>query len=224
MAFLKTLRARTRAVVQRALFALLASGLCGTALPAASPPPTAPASEYQLKAVFLYNFLQFIEWPPEAFQDDAPICIGVLGQDPFGGILEDAVSGETVKGRKLTILRSTNVHDFARCQLVFISRSERASLPQVLSVFEGRPVLTVSDIEGFARRGGAINFLLEGRKVRLEINPTVAQEHGLKISSQLLSIGRLVGSQAGQQAPHPNLSTAPSLRRVTAAAAPRDPP
>lgn len=159
--------------------------------------PAAPR-EYQVKAVFLFNFLQFVEWPAEAFSDPgAPLQIGVLGDDPFGPALDEAIKDETVQGRRLVVRRSQHLEDLQDCQLLFISKSENRRADEILSRLGSRPVLTVSEINGFARQGGVIAFYPEGKKVRFEINPATARHAGLKLSSQLLGLGRVVGEQLG---------------------------
>lgn len=153
----------------------------------------AQSKEYQIKAAFLFNFAQFVEWPPAAFADtNAPFCIGVLGNDPFGAALDETVQGEAIGSHSLTIRRSSQVDDLKNCQMIFISKSERKHLTEILSALDSRPILTVSEIEDFDQSGGIINFYLEGTKVRFEINPITAQDDGLKISSQLLSLGKIV--------------------------------
>jgi len=172
-----------------ALFAALTFMSGGPRLPA----QTTISREYQIKAAFLFNFAQFVEWPPTAFTNaEAPLCIGVLGEDPFGTALEETVLGETVHSRKLIVQHSRRVEDLTACQLIFISKSEKGHVTEILSKLSAREALTVSEIDGFARRGGIINFYLDGNKVRFEINPAIAQREGLKMSSQLLSLGKIV--------------------------------
>jgi hypothetical protein len=159
--------------------------------------PAAASKEYQIKAAFLFNFAQFIEWPPNAFTNsEAPLCIGVLGDDPFGKALDETIRGETIRNRRLIIRRSHRVEDLMDCQVVFISKSEKARMADVLSKLNTKETLTVSETDGFARRGGIINFYVEGSKLRFEINPTAAQRRGLKVSSQLLSLGKVVEPEA----------------------------
>ena len=174
-----------------ALLAVGSSSLCGQA---------ANLKEYQVKAVFLFNFLQFVEWPAAAFTSaDAPIRIAVLGDDPFGGSLEIAVQGEKVRQRSIVIERIQRVQDAADCHVVFVCASERLQIGRIISEFRGRPVLTVGDMSDFARRGGIINFYLEGQKVRFEINRGAALQSGLKLSSQLLGLARLVGPAVAER-------------------------
>ena len=153
----------------------------------------ATSKEYQIKAAFLFNFIQFVQWPPTVFKNaDDPFRIGVLGQDPFNAALEDTVQGETISNHKIIVEHAMQVDDLKNCELIFISKSEKKHVPEILSALDDKPVLTVSEIEGFAERGGGINFYLEGKKVRFEVNPDAAQHDGLKMSSQLLSLGKII--------------------------------
>jgi hypothetical protein len=158
----------------------------------------AESREYQIKAAFLVNFMQFVTWPSSAFTNaDAPFCIGVLGEDPFGEALDQTVQGETVNHHKIVIQRARRIEDCKDCHMIFVSRSEERNLPVILAKLDSGPVLTVSETRDFARRGGIINFYLEGKKVRFEINPSVAQRGKLKISAQLLSLGKIVEPAEG---------------------------
>ena len=151
------------------------------------------SKEYQIKAAFLFNFMQFVEWPPTVFKNaDDPFRIGVLGQDPFNAALEDTVQGETISNHKIIVEHAMQVDDLKNCELIFISKSEKKHVPEILSALDDKPILTVSEIEGFAERGGGINFYLEGNKVRFEVNPDAARHDGLKVSSQLLSLGKII--------------------------------
>jgi len=151
--------------------------------------------EIQVKAAFLFKFVKFIEWPSESFADpDAPICIGIIGEEPLKKVLEDAVLGEIIHGRKLVVQYFRTIEDIKQCQLLFISRSEKGRLAEIISSLDRQPILTVSDIEGFPRNGGAIRLYLEDKKFRFEINPTVAQDHKVKISAQLLQLAKIVGA------------------------------
>jgi hypothetical protein len=156
-------------------------------------------SEYDLKAAFLYNFTKFVDWPPSAFPDaGSSLKICVLGEDPFGRSLK-ALAGENeeVGGRKLTVISKESLPRPGGCQVLFISRSEQERLPQILAAVKGAPVLTVGDSRGFLDHGGIINFILEGSKVRFEINPEAADRVGIKISSKLLRLARISGPKPG---------------------------
>ncbi len=147
--------------------------------------------EYRIKAAFLFNFAKFVEWPASAFaQSDTPITIGILGEDPFGTSLDETVRGERVRDRKLAVLRSQKAEDLKDCQLVFVSKSESAHLHDILAVLRSSPTLTVSDVDGFCQLGGVMQFYLDANKVRFRINQAIAQGLGLKLSAQLLSVGK----------------------------------
>jgi hypothetical protein len=179
---------KLRRVVFAALGALLAAGQLNSASQEIS-------REYQIKAAFLFNFAQFVEWPAGAFPHaSTPLCIGILGTDPFGAALDETVQGETIHNHPLVVTRSSQVEDLKACQLVFVSESERDRVGEVLAALDPQSVLTVSDIERFAERGGVIRFFVQGNRVRFEINPASARREGLKISSQLLALGRIVAS------------------------------
>lgn len=151
-------------------------------------------TEYEVKAAFVYNFAKFTEWAPGAFAgDDAPIVIGVLGEDPFGAALGRTVRGKTVKGRRLAVRRFSKAGDGLRtCHILFVSASESGRLASVFKHLQGEPVLTVGEIEGFGEKGGMINFVLDQHRIRFEINPEVAERAGLKLSSRLLKLARIV--------------------------------
>lgn len=177
---------------------LCAVALLLTLLPCAQ--AETAAREYQVKAAFLFNFLQFVEWPAEAFTAEAaPIRIGILGDDPFGPMLEETVRGETIRQRPLEVRRGRRIDDLGGCHLLFISRSEQGRVGGILQEVGQAPVLTVSDLDGFADRGGGIRLFLVGKKVRFEINAEAVQKQRLKVSSQLLSLGKPAGStRAGE--------------------------
>lgn len=158
-----------------------------------APAETTPPPEYQLKAVFLFHFAQFVEWPPDAFPEaHTPLVIGVLGEDPFGAYLDETVVGETVNNRSLVVRRYRRVEEITTCHVLFISRSEAGRLEEILTSLKGRPILTVSDASGFAARGGMIRFALEANKIRLRVNLAAAKDANLTISSKLLRPAEIV--------------------------------
>jgi hypothetical protein len=152
--------------------------------------------EYAVKAAFLYHFAHFVEWSA-ARTDATTVTIGVLGKDPFGEILDSAVLGKTVAGRRVTVRRFTTVEDLQPCDILFVSSSEAARLPEVLLRLGKHPVLTVGEADRFARRGGMIGFFFEEGRVRLEVNVGAADAAGLHISAKLLSVARLVKREGG---------------------------
>jgi hypothetical protein len=152
---------------------------------------TAP-SEYQVKAACIYNFTKFIGWPPEAFPPErsSPFVIGVIGDDPFNGELQRAVQNKDVGGRGFVVRHLRNAGEAKACHILFVCRSERKSMADILAAVATLPVLTVSESDRFVQLGGIINFLVEQNKVRFEINAEAAKKAGLKISSNLLNLGR----------------------------------
>ncbi len=151
--------------------------------------------EYLVKAAFLYNFAKFVEWPEAAFSDPrSPIKLCILGEDPFGVALE-TIRGKAVRGRKLEIKKITRIEDLEKCHILFISSSERDQLPQVLDLEKMPNVLTVGDMESFAGEGGVVNLVKVGNKIKFEINMEAAWKAGLKISSKLLKLAKIVGSK-----------------------------
>jgi hypothetical protein len=196
MALLRALRLRRRGRSRYGLRAMWLGGLmllCSAGSVAAA--PVAITREYQIKAVFLFNFTQFVEWPPDAFRDDTtPLVIGVLGEDPFGPFLDEAIRGETAKGRPLVVRRYTDVHEIDACHLLFISRSEGGRLRAILDWVQDKKALTVSDIEGFTGRGGVIAFVSAGGKIRLRVNLDAARAARLTLSSKLLRPAQIVRS------------------------------
>ncbi|NNJ99490.1 MAG: YfiR family protein [Desulfatitalea sp.] len=154
----------------------------------------APVSEYRIKAAFVYNFAKFVEWPTDPLPSPsppAPFVIGILGKDPFGTEIE-VLEGKRLRNRNLMIIRSDTIEELMNADVLFISASIKGRLTQVLERLNHRPVLTVSDTPGFAQGGVMINLYTQANKIRFEINPRVAERAGLKISSHLLRLARIV--------------------------------
>ncbi len=155
----------------------------------AAPPRTSP--EYQVKAAYIYNFAKFVEWPSGS-QADEPFVVTVLGADPFGRALEDAVRGKSVNGRPIVLRRAATLEEVGASQILFISDSEQPELPSILKRLATDPVLTVGDMGQFAAHGGIIGFRPEGGRIRLDISLAAAERSRLRLSSQLLQIARIV--------------------------------
>ncbi|MGH9144274.1 MAG: YfiR family protein [Vicinamibacterales bacterium] len=150
--------------------------------------------EREIKATFLFNFAQFVEWPAASFADpQAPLVIGVLGDDPFNAVLDAVVRGEMIKNRPLVVTRFRRIEDVATCHILFVSPSETPRYTRISETLQGRAILTVGDTDGFAASGGMIRFITENSHVRLRINLGVARAAGLTISSQLLRVAEVVG-------------------------------
>ncbi len=155
--------------------------------------------QYEVKAAFLYNFIKFVEWPEKSFPEkDSPFIIGVLGTDPFSdpdalvNYLDQATSGKTVHDRKIVIRRSRRINNLRNCHLIFISASEKSGIKETLATLNQPGVLTIGETDGFCQQGGIINFFMAAGKVRFEINTTASEKNGLKISSKLLNVAKIV--------------------------------
>jgi hypothetical protein len=158
--------------------------------------PVAAASEYQVKAAFLFGLAKFIEWPEASFASvNAPFAVCVVGEDPFGAALEDALQGKRIQNRNVAIARFANASAIGAgqmCQVVFVSASEKQKYRETLARFRGESVLLVGDAGGFATAGGAIEFMLDGGHVRFLINPAAVDRAGLRVSSKLLALAKIV--------------------------------
>ena len=156
----------------------------------------APIREYDLKAAFLFNFAQFVEWPPEAFPDaGTPLIIGVLGKDPFGRSLDEIVAHESVRNRKIVVRRYRNVQEISTCHVLYIGASEASNLSRTLAQLDGRHILTVGETDLFTTYNGIIQFLVVENRLRLRINVEAARTAKLSISSQLLRQAEIVGAR-----------------------------
>jgi hypothetical protein len=150
--------------------------------------------EYQVKAAFLFNFAKFVEWPAQAFKSaDSPVEICVLGPNPFGFSLANAVEGKAVGSRKFVVLEVRDAQQASECQIVFVSAAAWIRSRAVLGDIKKCCVLTVGETEEFIAGGGMINLRLENARVRVEINPDAAARAGLRISSKLLSLAEIRG-------------------------------
>jgi hypothetical protein len=151
---------------------------------------TPKITEYQVKAAYLVNFGRFVEWPASAAaaakSETFNIC--VLGQDPFGTDLDAAVANETIGGAHMLAKRISQPQDAVDCRIVFVSASEAGKWKEILAALRTLSILTVSDMPQFAQRGGVIQFLLDGNRVRFDINLRATEGVGLKLSSQLLKL------------------------------------
>lgn len=148
--------------------------------------------EYQIKAAFIYNFAQFVNWPSSAESATDPFVIGIVGSDPFGPEI-DSLESETLNHRPILIRRFTDAKDVSPdCRIVFINVAESSRIRQTLDELSGRGLLTIGDTPRFADQGGAITFVIRKNKVRFIINRRTAEREGLRMNSQLLSLAERV--------------------------------
>jgi hypothetical protein len=196
-------RDRLRLRSRRTFFGILLLCLSGTPARAAGAGVGGPDKEHQIKAVFLYRFAQFVEWPAESFAgENAPLVLGILGPDPFGAYLDDVVQGEKVGTHPIVIKRIAKPEEAAECHVLFISMTvpgtavpgTAASGPEAaerLSAFKGRRILTVGETENFSQGGGMILFTTSNGKIRLRINMEAVRASNLELSSKLLRLAEI---------------------------------
>jgi hypothetical protein len=149
-------------------------------------------SDYEVKAAYLYNFGRFVEWPGKEANQGGSFTVCVLGQDPFGPSLDTTLAGETIDGKTPVAKRISNAQESGDCQILFLGVSEASRLNKIIAQLDQRSVLTVSDMPQFVKSGGMIQFVLEGTKVRFEVNLTATQHAGLTLSSELLKVATVV--------------------------------
>jgi hypothetical protein len=165
---------------------------------AISGPARGAPKEYEVKAVYLYNFAKFVEWPAAAFdKPQTPYSICVLGTDPFGELL-DIAAAESVQGRRMTVRRLTDAKAAAGCHILYVGPSERRKLPEIFQNLGKFPTLTVGEDDDFTRAGGCMRFFRLGDTVRFEINVEATERARLKVSAKLLSLARVVGRSGGK--------------------------
>lgn len=155
------------------------------------------ALEYKVKAGYLFNFAKFVEWPQSSFTNaSAPLVVGLVGDDPFGQMLDEALAGKNVNGRGFVIRHYDPQEDLSSCHVLFVSRSAKGRAAKILETLRERTVLTVGESDGFGQLGGMINFTLMGGQVKIETNPEAAAGVGLKVSSKLLAASRTVKTES----------------------------
>ncbi len=156
-------------------------------------PPELTQTEYRIKAGLIYNFAKLVEWPTNAFAtEQTPITIGVLGQDPFGPLLDNTVKDRRIGERPIEIKRFSGVHEVRDCHVLFISQSEKERLPEILAALGDKSILTVGEDEHFGQLGGIIQFLDRDDTIQFAINTNAARRASLRISSKLLIIWKRV--------------------------------
>jgi hypothetical protein len=179
----------------RLLRPIIAIGICLSMALGASAQAldSSDSSEYLIKAGFIYNFAKLVGWPGNAFaQADSPIVIGILGTDPFGGIIDRILADKKVDARRFVIKRLKWGMEFKDCDILFVGASEAVHLEEVIRAVKGLPILTIGETPGFARRGCIINLIVEDNKVRFEVNLDAAKQADLNVSSRLLALAKII--------------------------------
>jgi hypothetical protein len=146
-------------------------------------------NEYQVKAAFILNFARFVDWPSDSFSEGGVLVVGIIGDNPFGGSL-DQLNGTFVNGRRI-VIRRFKFGDYLRgCQILFVSSSERNRLGKILDSVKGGSVLTIGELPQFNQTGGVIKFVIQDYRVRFEINAGAAGQARLKVSSKLMALSK----------------------------------
>jgi len=150
-------------------------------------------SEYQVKAAYVYNFAKFVDWPAQVFADAAaPFHMCVLNNRSFESTLQHMVLGKTIAGRSISVAGVQNGEQSRGCQILFIPSSQNKLGQRMVEDLQGQSVLTVGETKGFLEDGGIINFVWEDDRVQFQVNHRGASQAGLRVSSRLLSLARLV--------------------------------
>jgi hypothetical protein len=151
-----------------------------------------PVREYQLKAAFLFNFTQFVEWPAGSFSTPkSPIIIGILGSNPFGSYMNELVTGEEVNGRPLVVQHYKTAEEVKACHVLFINIPKQQKPENIIAGLKGKNILTVGESENFIKEGGIIKFSMIDNKIHFQINPEAAKTAGLIVSSKLLRLAEI---------------------------------
>ncbi|MCD4688925.1 MAG: YfiR family protein [Desulfuromonadaceae bacterium] len=155
----------------------------------------AQPEEQQVKTAILYNFAKFVTWPEEAFTDDSsPLIIAILGDDPLHKRI-DSLEDKKIGNRSIAIHHWSR-HDLKRrkkvCQILYVAASERKRLTEILTTIAAKPILTVSDLPGFAEKGGTLNFEKKHKNIRFAINLDACNQAGLNISSKLFPLATTI--------------------------------
>jgi hypothetical protein len=152
---------------------------------------TGTQHEYELKAGVLYHIIQYVEWPQGALSNNPPtIQIGLVGELPFADALE-VLNGKIIQGKELIVKRISDPQNASSCQVLFIGASEKSRMSEIMAGIKDRPVLTVSEVEGFAEQGGMVNLIAGPNRIVMEINREVANRARLSMSSQLLKVAKV---------------------------------
>ena len=154
-------------------------------------------AEYPVKLAFLYQFAQFVQWPPQAFENPtAPLVVCVVGEDPFDPNLEQELLNHTVDKHPIAFMSVKRGANLKSCHMVFVPAPQSKQAASIIEGLRGSPVLTIGETKGFALRGGIINFTIEQGKLHFEINLDAAQQTPLTISSKVLALAKIIREPA----------------------------
>jgi hypothetical protein len=151
-----------------------------------------PTREQQVKAAFIYNFTQFVDWPPEAFdKDDSPLIVAMLGDDSLAGALDKAMDKKTAGSRPIVVKHFATLDDLGPCHLLFVPATQDSNLSALFDKIKGKPILAVGESDAFMPAGGTMHLFLEDGKMKFEVNSDVCDAIKLHPSAKLMSLARI---------------------------------
>lgn len=150
-------------------------------------------TEYRIKALYLFNFAKETEWAAFCFPSSStPMIIAIVGEDPFGGVIDGALAGKKIGSRSIVIKRFDTVDDIDMCHILFVSESEQKNMDRVVEAAKFWYALTVADFRPFAEKGGIINFIIQNERIRIEYNPAAARDSFIKVSPEIRRVAKVV--------------------------------
>lgn len=147
----------------------------------------------RVKGAFLYNFAKFVSWPADALSEGDPLVLCVLASAETHERLAGTIQGKTAQGHPVRTRALGDASEGRSCHILYVDVEAGVSAGALAAALAGQSVLTVGESEAFARRGGIVRFFRKGNKLRFEVNPAAAEQAGLRISSRLLRLARVVG-------------------------------
>jgi hypothetical protein len=151
-----------------------------------------PANEYSLKAAFVYQFPQFVDWPAAAWEGAPHVELCVPRPHPIGPEVALLARGESLHGRPYTVREVEPGDSITSCHVLFVAATPARSVAERLRAAAARPVLTVGEGDGFLESGGIIRLRVVDRRIRFDVDVVNAQRAGLRISSQLLNLAQSI--------------------------------
>jgi len=156
-------------------------------------PAAAQDMDYKAYSLFVYNFMKYVEWPPEIASKNE-FVVGILGDSPINKELQTLAASKKIKGKTIVLKKFTTAEECANCQLLYVCSSKSSMLKTLKEQMKNKPVLIVGEREGLAKKGAALSFVtLEDDVLKFDINKSVIEQHQLKISSSLITLGIVIG-------------------------------
>ncbi len=148
---------------------------------------SANAQDEKFKALFMYNFTKYIEWP--ASQRQGNFVIGVIGNPLLAMELNTIASKQKVGTQTMVVKTFNSVDEIENCQIIYLGRTKSNLINSVLDKLTGKNTLIITDKEGMALQGGCINYIMDGDRLKYEVNRTNIEKKGLVVSNALLALG-----------------------------------